>query len=164
MNKTYLLTGGNLGNRLAFLSQAKELLSEYCGVITAASSFYETAAWGNTNQAAFLNQALEITTTLNAQQLIRKILKIEKLMGRIRKEKYGPRNIDIDILLYNDEVHEMPFLKIPHPEMQNRRFALMPLAEIAPGLIHPVFKRSIMELLDDCTDGLEVNKIGSASI
>ena len=164
MNKTYLLTGGNLGNRLAFLSQAKELLSEYCGVITAASSFYETAAWGNTNQAAFLNQALEITTTLNARQLIRKILKIEKLMGRIRKEKYGPRNIDIDILLYNDEVHEMPFLKIPHPEMQNRRFALLPLAEIAPGLIHPVFKKSIMELLDDCTDGLEVNKIGSASV
>ena len=164
MNKTYLLTGGNLGNRLAFLSQAKELLSEYCGVITAASSFYETAAWGNTNQAAFLNQALEITTTLNARQLIRKILKIEKRLGRIRKEKYGPRNIDIDILLYNDEVHEMPFLKVPHPEMQNRRFALLPLAEIAPGLIHPVFKKSIMELLDDCTDGLEVNKIGSASV
>ncbi len=159
MNKAYLLTGGNLGNRLAFLSQAKELLTEYCGTITAASSFYETAAWGNTNQAAFLNQALEITTTLNARQLIRKILKIEKRLGRIRKEKYGPRNIDIDILLYNDEVHEMPFLKVPHPEMQNRRFALLPLSEIAPGIIHPVLKKSIRELLNDCSDTLQVKRI-----
>lgn len=164
MNKAYLLTGGNLGNRLAFLSQAKELLTEYCGVITAASSFYETAAWGNMDQPAFLNQALELKTKLNARQLIRKILKIEKRMGRIRKEKYGPRNIDIDILLYNDEIHDIPFLKVPHPEMQNRRFALLPLAEIAPGIIHPVFKKSIMELLNDCSDTLEVKKIGSPSV
>lgn len=159
MNKAYLLTGGNIGNRKAFLLQARELLLQYCGKITAASSFYETAAWGNTDQSAFLNQALEISTTLNARQLIRKILKIEKLMGRIRKEKYGPRIIDIDILLFNAEVQDIPFLKVPHPEMQNRKFALLPLAEIAPALIHPVLKKSILELLNDCSDTLEVKKI-----
>ena len=104
-----------MGNRLLFLIQAKELLAEYCGEITAASSYYETAAWGNTDQAAFINQALELQTDLNARQLIRKILKIEKMMGRIRKEKYGPRNIDNHILLFNDETHDIPFLKLPHP-------------------------------------------------
>ena len=159
MNKAYLLTGGNMGNRLLFLIQAKELLTEYCGEITAASSYYETAAWGNTEQAAFINQALELQTNLNARQLIRKILKIEKMMGRIRKEKYGPRNIDIDILLFNDEIQDIAFLKLPHPEMQNRRFALLPLAEIAQATIHPVLKKSIQQLMKECPDTLEVKKI-----
>lgn len=159
MNKAYLLTGGNMGNRLLFLIQAKELLAEYCGEITTASSYYETAAWGNTEQAAYINQALELHTTLNARQLIRKILKIEKMMGRIRKEKYGPRNIDIDMLLFNDEIQDIAFLKLPHPEMQNRRFALLPLAEIAQATIHPVLKKSIQQLLKECPDTLEVKKI-----
>ena len=158
MNKAYLLTGGNMGDRKAFLEQAKELLELHCGNIVAASGIYETAAWGKTDQASFLNQALELETKINAKQLIRRILKIEKLMGRERKEKYGPRNIDIDILLFNDEVHDIPFLKIPHPEMQNRRFALMPLAEIAPDLVHPALKKSIKNLLHDCPDTLEVKK------
>jgi len=159
MNKAYLLTGGNIGNRKAMLQQAIQLLNEYCGKVTAESSLYETAAWGNTDQSAFLNQALELETGLNARQLIRKILKVEKLMGRERKEKYGPRIIDIDILLFNDETHDIPFLKLPHPEMQNRRFALTPLAEIAPDIIHPVLKKSIKQLLADCPDKLEVKKI-----
>jgi 2-amino-4-hydroxy-6-hydroxymethyldihydropteridine diphosphokinase len=159
MNKAYLLTGGNIANRKAMLQQAIQFLNEYCGKVTAESSLYETAAWGKTDQSAFLNQALEITTELNARQLIRKILKVEKLMGRERKEKYGPRIIDIDILLFNDEIHDIPFLKLPHPEMQNRRFALVPLAEIAPDIIHPVLKKTIKNLLADCPDKLEVKKI-----
>jgi 2-amino-4-hydroxy-6-hydroxymethyldihydropteridine diphosphokinase len=159
MNKAYLLTGGNMGNRKVMLQQAIKLLSEYCGKVTAESSLYETAAWGKTDQSAFLNQALELTTELNARQLIRKILKVEKLMGRERKEKYGPRIIDIDILLFNDEIYTIHFLKLPHPEMQNRRFALTPLAEIAPGIIHPVLKKTIKQLLADCPDKLEVKKI-----
>jgi 7,8-dihydro-6-hydroxymethylpterin-pyrophosphokinase len=80
-------------------------------------------------------------------------------MGRERKEKYGPRIIDIDILLFNDEVCDIHFLKLPHPEMQNRRFALTPLTEIAPGIIHPVLKKTIKDLLKDCPDTLEVKKI-----
>jgi 2-amino-4-hydroxy-6-hydroxymethyldihydropteridine diphosphokinase len=158
MNKAYLLTGGNIGDREASLQQARDLLAKHCGEITAASGLYETAAWGNTEQAAFLNQALELTTALNAKQLIRRILKIEKMMGRERKEKYGPRNIDIDILLFNDEVHNLSFLKIPHPEMQNRRFALLPLAEIAADLTHPVLKKTIKKLLADSPDALAVKK------
>jgi 2-amino-4-hydroxy-6-hydroxymethyldihydropteridine diphosphokinase len=90
---------------------------------------------------------------------MRKILKIEKEMGRIRKEKLGPRIIDIDILLYKNEIHDLRFLKIPHPEMHNRRFVLVPLAEIDPTLQHPVLKRTIAELLEECPDNLEVKKI-----
>jgi len=119
---------------------------------------YETAAWGKTNQPSFLNQALELDTSLTAAQLIRCLLKTEKMMGRVRVEKYGPRIIDIDILLFNNEIHNNHLLKLPHPEMQNRRFALLPLAEIAPDVMHPVLNKSIVELLNECSDLLEVKK------
>lgn len=91
---------------------------------------------------------------------MRKILKIEKEMGRVRKEKLGPRIIDIDILLYENEIHDLRFLKIPHPEMQNRRFVLAPLAEIGSSLLHPVLKKTIAELLEECPDNLQVSKVG----
>ena len=158
MNTAYLLTGGNMGNRLQFLEEAKQLLTAQCGDIVTASSVYETAAWGNTNQPAFLNQALHLSSPLQARQLMRRILKVEKQMGRERKEKYGPRVIDIDILMFNTEVHNYTLLKLPHPEMQNRRFVLVPLAEIAPEIIHPVLEKTITELLVICPDTLEVNK------
>ncbi len=161
MNTAFLLTGGNLGNRKETLAQAKDLIAEQCGAVVATSSLYETAAWGNTNQPAFLNQALQLETTLTARQLMRRLLKLEKLMGRVRKEKYGPRIIDIDILLYNNEVHNYQLLKLPHPEMQNRLFALLPLNEIAKDYIHPVLKKTIKELLKDCKDELEVKKVKS---
>ena len=90
---------------------------------------------------------------------MRKVLKIEEEMGRVRKEKLGPRIIDIDILLFESEIHDLRFLKIPHPEMQNRRFVLVPLAEIDSTLQHPVLKKSIAELLEECPDNLEVKKI-----
>lgn len=158
MNTTYLLTGGNLGNREQNLASARQLIIEQCGTIVTASSLYETAAWGNADQPAFLNQALALDTLLNAKQLIRRLLKIEKQLGRIREEKYGPRIIDIDILLFNDEKHNYHFLKIPHPEMQNRRFALLPLAEIAPEILHPVLNKTILQLLTECPDELYVRK------
>lgn len=154
----YLLTGANLANREESLAKARELISLHCGDIIAASSLYETAAWGKTDQPAFLNQAVEISTSLTARQLLRRILKAEKQMGRIREEKYGPRIIDIDILLFGNEKHNYPLLKVPHPEMQNRRFALLPLAEIAAGIIHPVFKKPISQLLAECPDYLDVKK------
>jgi len=159
MSKAYLLIGGNLGDRKANLLTANSLINEQCGSLTRSSSIYETEAWGNVDQPSFLNQALEISTSLNARQLIRKILKIEKEMGRVRKEKLGPRIIDIDILLFENEIHDLRFLKIPHPEMQNRRFVLVPLAEIDPTLQHPVLKKTIAELLEECPDNLEVKKI-----
>lgn len=158
MNTAYLLTGGNLGNREQNLATAKQEINQQCGSILAASALYETAAWGQTDQPPFLNQALKIYTEMEARQLIRRILKIEKQMGRIRNEKYGPRIIDIDILLFNNEIHKYHFLNLPHPEMENRRFALLPLAEIAADIIHPVLKKTIPELLMDCKDSLPVKK------
>jgi len=159
MRTAFLLIGGNLGNRKENLSKAVLLINERCGSLTRSSSIYETEAWGKTDQPAFLNQALEISTSLNARQLMRKVLKIEEEMGRVRKEKLGPRIIDIDILLFESEIHDLRFLKIPHPEMQNRRFVLVPLAEIDSTLQHPVLKKTIAELLEECPDNLEVKKI-----
>ena len=158
MNRAYLLTGGNLGDREQNLATARSLINEQCGTIVTASSLYETAAWGKTDQPSFLNQALELATVLNAKQLIRRMLKVEKMMGRTRDEKYGPRLIDIDMLLFNNEKHHYHFLKIPHPEMQNRRFALLPLSEIAPEMVHPVFHKNIAQLLEECPDQLDVKK------
>lgn len=159
MNRAFLLLGGNLGNREEHLAAARDLIGHHCGIIIKKSSVYETAAWGKEDQPSFLNQALGIETKLNARQLIRRILKVEKIMGRIRKEKYGPRIIDIDILLFNNEVHNYPLLKLPHPEMPNRRFALLPLAEIAPDIVHPVFQKKISQLLKECKDELPVKKV-----
>ena len=159
MSTAHLLIGGNLGDRKENLLTAITLINEQCGALTKSSSIYETEAWGKTDQPSFLNQALEISTSLNARQLLRKILKIEKEMGRVRKEKLGPRLIDIDILLFENEIHDLRFLKIPHPEMQNRRFVLVPLAEINSTLQHPVFKKTIAELLEECPDMLDVKKI-----
>src|SRR5690349_2847274 len=158
MNRAYLLIGGNVGDREKNFTIATKYIKQYCGPVLRSSSLYETAAWGKTDQHSFLNQALKVETELDAEHLIRQILEIEKLMGRERKEKYGPRVIDIDILLFNNDQYDLPFLKIPHPEMQNRRFALTPLAEIAGDLQHPVLKKSITQLLEECPDELAVKK------
>jgi 2-amino-4-hydroxy-6-hydroxymethyldihydropteridine diphosphokinase len=159
MNKAYLLTGGNMGDRKQNLAAAYRHIEEQCGEISKASSLYETAAWGKSDQPPFLNQALELKTSLAPKQLLKTILQIEKKMGRVREEKYGPRLIDIDILLFNNDSYNYPLLIIPHPEMQNRRFVLVPLAEIAASEIHPVFKKTIEELLEVCPDKLEVSKV-----
>ena len=161
MNKAYLLIGGNVGNRQENLHSANHLLQTSCGEIGLRSHLYETAAWGKTDQPPFLNQALLLLTGLTAQMLLQKILAAESQMGRERAEKYGPRVIDIDILFFNDDIIQKPGLVIPHPEIRNRRFALTPLCEIAPGLVHPVFLKTIEQLLEECPDELEVKKFST---
>jgi len=158
MNTAYLLTGGNMGDREKNLATARDLIQSECGKIIHASSIYETAAWGKRDQFSFLNQALFIHTRLPANQLMQTILMVEERMGRVRGEKFGPRIIDIDILLFNQDIISTSLVRIPHPEMQNRRFVLTPLVEIAPAIMHPVLKKSIKELLKECPDTLAVKK------
>jgi 2-amino-4-hydroxy-6-hydroxymethyldihydropteridine diphosphokinase len=161
MNKAFLLSGGNIGDRKLNLRKAADLIRQNCGTITGLSSIYETAAWGIEEQPAFYNQTIEINTELSPEILMQKLLFIEEKMGRKRLEKNGPRIIDIDILLMNDLVINAESLVIPHPRLAERRFALVPLAEIAPDLIHPVTKKTITEMLNDCKDVLDVHKISS---
>ena len=159
MNKAYLLIGGNMGDRTAYLSAARDKINRECGAIVAQSSLYQTAAWGMEAQEAFLNQALKLETDLGANDLLKKILSIEEAIGRRREVKYGPRIIDIDILLFNQDSIRSAALTVPHPEMQNRRFVLVPLAEIAAGEVHPAYHKTIRQLLEECPDTLAVQKI-----
>jgi 2-amino-4-hydroxy-6-hydroxymethyldihydropteridine diphosphokinase len=160
-HNSYLLTGGNMGNRMENLLIAAAMVEEQCGSILKKSSIYETKAWGYENQPHFLNQVILIATQLSPVLLLEKILAIEQFMGRKRETKYGPRLIDIDILLYDDEKIEAPGLSIPHPAMLQRRFVLTPLCEVASDLVHPVRKKTMQELLKDCLDELPVHKISS---
>ena len=156
----YLLLGGNLGDRKKNLELAIQFLNEEAGKVVSVSSIYETAAWGKEDQPDFLNQAIALTTNLSALQLLDKALEIEQKLGRIRKEKWGERLIDIDLILFGDEVINMEGkLQIPHPHMQNRRFVMQPLAEIAPDIIHPILGKTISELAENISDNLEVNKL-----
>ncbi|HXB07073.1 MAG TPA: 2-amino-4-hydroxy-6-hydroxymethyldihydropteridine diphosphokinase [Puia sp.] len=159
MNISYLLIGGNEGDRTGTMAMARERIESVAGTIRSRSSLYETAPWGKTDQPDFLNQALILETGLDAPTLLQALLGIEAQMGRRRGEKYGSRIIDIDILFFNDAIIHQPGLLIPHPEIQNRRFALAPLEEIAPAYIHPVLGVSVRELLINCTDPLAVKKL-----
>ena len=157
MFKVYLLIGGNLGNREENLKTAVNLLQVDGGKVTGSSAIFETAAWGITNQAPFLNQALLLETVHQPARLLEIILEVELEMGRIRGEKNGPRIIDIDILFFDDLIISEPHLTIPHPLIQNRRFALAPMRDLEPHLQHPVLKKTISELFDECPDKLEVH-------
>ncbi len=159
MNKAYLLTGGNLGNRALNLFQAKTLIQQFCGNVLKYSHLYQTAPWGKPDQPDYFNQCLIIETNLEPESLLGQILKIEKMIGRKRDEKYGPRLIDIDLLFYNQEIINSDLLQVPHPQLPFRKFALTPLAEIAAEYIHPQNKKRVRELLDECKDDLPVHKI-----
>lgn len=155
-HKTYLLLGSNLGDRKLILKNAAVVISQKIGVIESYSSIYETLAWGIEDQPAFLNQVIKVETSLHPQKLLTTINGIEKELGRVRHQKWGERLIDIDILYYNEDIIETENLVIPHPEIINRRFTLIPLAEIAPNYIHPIIKKNQSALLEICPDKLEV--------
>lgn len=159
MNTTYLLLGSNMGNSLVLLSSAIEQIEKQIGKIMLQSGLYSTAAWGNTSQPDFLNLVIEVATSLDAPETLQTILAIEKKMGRTRTVKNAPRVIDIDILFFNNEIITRSDLTIPHPEIQNRRFVLTPLHEIAPQMTHPLLNKTIHQLLLQCPDQLAVKKM-----
>jgi 2-amino-4-hydroxy-6-hydroxymethyldihydropteridine diphosphokinase len=158
MNKTYLLLGSNMGNSQQQLSIAIKNITQQIGNIIRKSKLYTTAAWGNYNQPDFLNQLIIVETKLTASKTIDIILAIEKKMGRVRTKKNAPRIIDIDILFFNKEVIAEKNLDVPHPQIENRRFVLIPLNELSPNFKHPVTHKTIHRLLNDCTDTLDVKK------
>jgi 2-amino-4-hydroxy-6-hydroxymethyldihydropteridine diphosphokinase len=155
-----LSLGSNLGDRTAHLRQAIGKLSDL-GSVTDCSSFYETEPVEFTQQPEFLNCAVGMDTALNPRQILDAILRIEGNMGRNRSTQppKGPRTIDIDLLLAGDVVIRSPELVLPHPAMQDRRFVLEPLAEIAPDAIHPLLHRTIRELRDRLPLGETVRKL-----
>lgn len=154
--RTFLLLGSNLGDRQDYLDKARTLIKKKIGKVVAISSVYQTAAWGNTEQQAFLNQVIGVETKLTPEQILSAISDIENTNGRTREGKWTPRTLDIDILFYGDKVIKTPNLTIPHPEIENRRFTLEPLMEVEPELMHPVLKKSIQQLLSICPDLLPV--------
>ena len=159
MSIAYLSLGSNKGNRQLWLDNAIELLGQNAGVILKMSSRYETKAWGISEQPDFINMCLQLQTSLSAIELLHTILQTETTLGRVRDIKWGPRTIDIDILFYENAIINSEGLLIPHPHLQERRFILMPLIDIAPCHIHPVLNKRVNELLKECTDELAVSVI-----
>ena len=155
----YLLLGSNLGDRVAHLQHAHTELAATAGEIVAASALYETAAWGVEDQPAFLNQVLAVRTSLAAPALLAACLATEQLAGRERRLRWGARTLDVDILLYGQEIIATPTLIVPHPALPARRFALVPLAELVPQLVHPQLHLTVAELLASCPDPLPVARV-----
>ncbi|RIJ42551.1 2-amino-4-hydroxy-6-hydroxymethyldihydropteridine diphosphokinase [Pontibacter oryzae] len=156
MPKVYLLLGGNLGDRLAYLQQANHQINTHVGRVARQSKVYQTAAWGKTDQPNFLNQVLEVQTELRPELVLQRVNSIEQELGRKRLEHWGARVIDIDILFYDDLVMQTQRLSVPHPQLHLRRFTLLPLSELAPDMEHPILQQSIKLLLEQCPDVLDV--------
>lgn len=158
MVNVFLLLGSNLGDRNLLLQQAIKCIEAEIAPVIKQSAVYETQSWGKADSPDYLNQVILIQTELSAQIILQKILNIEWKIGRVREEKWGPRLIDIDILFYGDSLIDEPGLQVPHPELHNRRFTLEPLAEIAPGLVHPTLGKNILQLKNELNDNLIVKK------
>ena len=146
MSITYLSLGSNLGDREKNINAAIEQLRSL-GTLKAVSSHYETAPQGGLSRSWYINCVARLDTTLSPQELLDNIHAIEQNLGRVRAERFGPRTIDIDILMYDDEILNEPDLTIPHPRLHERAFVMIPLLEIAPSLTHPILKRNLFELL-----------------
>ncbi|MEA1874465.1 MAG: 2-amino-4-hydroxy-6-hydroxymethyldihydropteridine diphosphokinase [Bacteroidota bacterium] len=163
MSNLYLSIGGNLGDRAENLSDCRENIRLQIGEIVKSSSIYESESWGFSHPRDFYNQVLHVKTDLLAKKILDKIQNIETALGRTRKKSstqaYESRIIDIDILLLDQFVIQENELIIPHPHMQNRNFVMIPLVEITDTLIHPIIKKSMKEILDDCPDKGRIKRV-----
>jgi 2-amino-4-hydroxy-6-hydroxymethyldihydropteridine diphosphokinase len=156
----YIGIGSNLGTPEKNCTKAIEKISSTKDIkIISKSSFYRTEPIGGVQQGWFVNSAIEIETDLSPENLLSVLLNLELAMGRTRKEKWGPRLIDLDLLFYGNLVLENKSLTLPHPEIQNRKFVLVPMSEIAENLIHPTLKKTIKTLLQESSDVTIVKKI-----
>jgi 2-amino-4-hydroxy-6-hydroxymethyldihydropteridine diphosphokinase len=151
MSAVFLGLGSNLGDRKTNLAKAVASLSQKMRLLKQ-SSLYETAAWGYTEQADFLNQVVQFETELKPLPLLNFLKKTEVEIGRVESFRYGPRLIDLDILFYDDLVRNTKKLQIPHLRIPERAFVLVPLNEIAPNLIHPLLRKTVAEMLADVPD------------
>ena len=157
MSIAYISLGSNLQDRAGNINESLHLLSNLGNIrINRKSSIYETEPVGGPPQGYFLNQVIEIELNFTPEELISRLLAIEEKLGRRKGEKWGPRQIDLDLLLFDDLVLKKPDLEVPHPYLSKRRFILVPLAEINPELIHPLLKKKIKDILKDLKDKKEV--------
>ena len=151
-----LLLGANLGERAQTLHRAADLIAERIGLIVRQSKLYETAPWGITDQPSFLNQVILVETALAPEAVLEQTQAIEHELGRVQDVKWGARIIDIDLLYYDQQIIDSDRLTVPHPYLHERRFTLVPLAEVAPDFMHPVLQKTSLELLAECADASEV--------
>lgn len=156
----FVLLGSNLGDRELLVNQAYKMMDKRCGEIVAKSRLYESEPWGFQAEYWFLNQVIVLKTTLSPDDLMRKLLSIEKELGRDRSqphEGYVSRPMDLDILYYGSEIIDTQMVTAPHPRLHQRRFTLLPLCDVAPDFVHPTMKKTNLQLLDECQDAGQVN-------
>ena len=156
----FVLLGSNLGDRELLVNQACKMIGERCGTIVAKSRLYESEPWGFKSEHWFLNQVVKVETSLSPDALMQKLLEIEKELGRDRSvphEGYVSRPMDLDILYFDNEIIDTQMVIAPHSRLHQRRFTLLPLCDIAPEFVHPVMKKTNLQLLDECQDAGKVN-------
>ena len=166
METAYLLFGSNMGDKAALFEQACTFINNRCGRIVAVSSAYESEPWGFEAEEWFFNRLVVVETALEPEELLRQLLSIEKDLGRVRHpetKRYTSRPVDLDILYFGDRIVVSEGLTIPHPRLHQRRFALMPLCEVVPNMVHPAFRLTQTELLQRCNDPLIVRKIETSN-
>ena len=153
--------GSNIGDRKVHIARAIQMIEESIGPIWASSAYYETEAWGKGDQDDFINIALEVEHYMTPNQILKTVNRIEDDLGRERKEKWGARTIDIDIIFVEDIVVDTDKLTLPHKWMEKRNFVLYPMVEIAESFIHPVLNKTLAELLEECEDTTKITRLKS---